>query len=103
MTTPSYLQSARDDLAAATATARRAEVRAKLATRPGLAYAAVDDERTVYLVSHDGQLIGELHHPANTGALTHWYARPDADPGAELGPFRTGRQAASALRHTRNT
>ncbi|MGH3910487.1 MAG: hypothetical protein ACRDRM_06610 [Pseudonocardiaceae bacterium] len=100
MTTPRYLQQAQDDLAAATATAMRAEVRANLATRRGLAYAAVDDERTVYLVSHDGHIIGELHHPADTGAFTNWHARPDADTRRELGPFNTARQAAAALLHT---
>ncbi len=100
MTTPRYLQHARDNLAGAVETAQRAEVRAKLATRRGLAYAAVNDEGTVYLVSRDGQVIGELHHPPETGALTDWRARPAGDPGRVLGPFRTARQAAAALLST---
>lgn len=100
MTTPRYLQQARDSLAAAAETAKRAEVRAKLAARGGLAYAAANNERTVYLVTQDGKVIGELRHdPANAGALIDWQALPDGDPGRALGPFRTARQAASALLH----
>lgn len=98
MTVPRYLQQARDDLAAAAATARRAEVRAKLAARRGLAYAKINDEGTVYLVSQDGTVIGELRHRAGSG-FSDWCARPDGDPGRVLGPFRTARQAAAALLH----
>lgn len=97
MTTPKYLQQARDSLAAATETARRAEVRAKLATRSGLAYAAANSDQTVYLVTNEGQVIGELHHPADASATTDWHALPDSDPSRAIGPFRTARQAAAAL------
>jgi len=100
MTTPRYLQHARDHLAAAEETAKRAEVRAMLATRRGLAYAAANDEKTVYLVSQDGQVIGELHHTAASGALADWHARPTGAPGRVLEPFRTARQAAAALLST---
>ncbi|MGH3566693.1 MAG: hypothetical protein ACRDRH_11805 [Pseudonocardia sp.] len=81
MTTPKYLQQARDSFAAAAETARRAEV----LTRSGLAYAAANGEQTVYLVCHEGQFIGELHHPIDNGALTDWHAVPDRDPGHALG------------------
>lgn len=94
--TPRYLQRAREELAAADTRARRAEVRAELARRPSLAYAAVNDAKTVYLVTYDGHVIGELHHSPNAGALAEWRAWPDGDY-LELGPFRTARQAASAL------
>jgi hypothetical protein len=94
--TPRYLQRAHEELEAADARARRAEVRTELAGRPSLAYAAVNDAKTVYLVAYDGHVIGELRHSANSGALAEWRAWPDEDY-LELGPYRTARQAAAAL------
>lgn len=99
MTTPNYLQQAHAALAAGAAAVKRAEARAKLVNRPGLAYAAANDKRTSYLVSYQGEVIGELHHSRDAGALTGWRARLSADLSHELGPFHTGRQAAVALLH----
>lgn len=94
--TPRYLQRAREELATADTRARRAEVRAELAGRPNLAYAAVNDAKTAYLVTYGGHVIGELHHSPHAGALAEWRAWPDGDY-LELGPFHTARQAAAAL------
>lgn len=99
MTNPEHLDAARMELDRAAAIASEAEVRADLADRPGLAYAAVDHEQEVFLVSHEGRVLGKLRHPAAAGALAGWFACPDHGP--EVGPFHTARHAAVAL--LRNT
>ncbi len=96
MNTPDYFQQARADLAAAVDETIRAEVRAKLANRPGLMFAAANTAMTVYLVTYEGQVIGELHHPAGAG-FAEWRALPAGSTDQILGPFRTGREAATAL------
>jgi len=89
------LDAALDDLETAESRVRAALVRQDLATRPGLAYAPLDDAGT-YLVTWDGQPVGYLHHDPADSWLTGWTARTDENAAGE-GPYSTPRQAAQAL------
>lgn len=90
------LRRANAKLAEAAADVQRARTSAALASRPGLAYAAVGDAASCYLVSQDGRVIGELFHDSAAGAISDWYAQL-LGSNRRLGPFRTARQAAVAL------
>ncbi|MGA4867614.1 hypothetical protein ACPB9J_33815 [Streptomyces lavendulocolor] len=94
---PSNLETAEIAFEHAGESLRRASVTADLASRPGLSYARLDDAlRGPYLVTWEGQLIGEVRSEEDT-VLKGWYAVPISDEGAPSGPFLTIRAAAASL------
>ncbi|MFB7222440.1 hypothetical protein [Streptomyces sp. NPDC056227] len=78
---------------------RREEVIATLKSKPGLAYACADesDQLGPFLVSFNGQLIGQVRSGADADiALHNWFAWPAGDGDPE-GPFVTIRAAAASM------
>lgn len=78
---------------------RREQTLASLRSKPGLAYASIGDGHLgPFLVSNDGDLIGEVRSDQGTG-LQGWYAvLYDGDAESEpSGPFGTIRAAAASM------